>query len=173
MTAPVTPRIPTPGDLARRTTTPAAHPKPAPAPKPAARTAIAEAPAPPASQDTADLIAPGRLQQGEVMWQMVQQGMRVSRMRPEARLVALTLLGYAHPRTGLLDKYWPSCEQIAYASGLTTGQVLVQLEVLAQRGWLVQRSFSQGPRQGQTVHRLVIPSWVLEHVRSRRNAHAR
>lgn len=75
MTIPATAR-PTPAALARR-----------PAPKP---------------RTPAESIAPGELVGKERMRTMIERGMRISRLHPEARLVALTLLGYAHHKTGVV-----------------------------------------------------------------------
>ncbi len=159
MTAPAKPRpVPTPGDLARRVPRPTA-------PKPTTATpAAAELQAP---ATVADAITPGQLRKSEVMRQLYQQAMRISRMRPETRLVALTLLGYANWRHGLLNKYAPTTEQLAYATGLTDGQVRVQLEILTQRGWLTERALTTGPRAGQRVPQLCIPEFALTRVRNR------
>lgn len=166
MSAPATSRIPTPGDLARRT--PTQPPRPAALrtlPTPAARPE-------PAPVTAADLIAPGRLRPGEVLRQVFQQGMRLSRMRPEARLVGLTLLAYANFKTGLLNKYVPAGRELAAATGLTEGQALIQIEVLTQRGWLTRHTPSRGPRQDQQVLQLCVPALVLEQLRQRRAAGA-
>jgi protein-disulfide isomerase-like protein with CxxC motif len=104
------------------------------------------------------------------MRQMYQRGIRASRMLPEARLVALTLLQYAHYRTGLCTKREPSLEELAYATGLTTGQARVQLEVLTSRGWLTQRKVTTGPRIGRLTYQLCIPQLVLERLRNRTDA---
>lgn len=163
MSAPAAPRIPTPSDLARRTPTqpPRLRTQPAPAPRPE-----------PAPATAADLIAPGRLRPGEVFRQMFQQGMRLSRMHPEARLVGLTLLAYANFKTGLLNKYEPNAKELAHATGLTEGQALVQIEVLTQRGWLTQHTPGRGPRQGRQVLHLCIPALVLQQLRQRQSAEA-
>lgn len=150
MSAPA--RIPTPGDLARRAPTPAAQP-------PAT---------PPAPATVADLVAPGVLRPNEIFRQQFQQGIRISRMLPESRLTALTLLTYANYRTGLLNKFAPSAEELSYATGLGKGQVLVQIEVLTQRGWLTHRTLGRGPRQGEAVLQLCIPALVLDQLRKRR-----
>ncbi|MDT7847244.1 hypothetical protein [Streptomyces justiciae] len=160
MSAPATPRIPTPGDLARRpalAVTPRVQASPAPRPE-ASASAVAR------------LAGPGQVRPGEVFRQMFQQGMRISRMQPHARLVGLTLLAYANYKTGLLNKYEPNSKELSYATGLTEAQALVQLEVLAQRGWLTYRTLSRGPRQGREVMQLCVPALVLEQLRRRRAA---
>lgn len=98
---------------------------------------------------------------------MYQQGMRISRMHPEARLTALTLLGYANFRTGLINKHLTGTRELAHDTGLTEGQVLVQIEVLTQRGWLTRRVLDVGPRTGQQVLQLCIPTVVLQQLRGR------
>ncbi|MDX2520551.1 MULTISPECIES: helix-turn-helix domain-containing protein [Streptomyces] len=146
MTCPTTPR-PAPGDLARR-----------PAPKPPALT-------------PAQAVAPGRLQGKERMRPTFHRGLRISRMHPEARLVALTLLGYAHHTTGVVfPRYQPSAEQLAEDTGLTPGQIDVQIGVLTQRGWLGTRRINQGADAGRDGLRLTIPALVLEQVRAARAA---
>ncbi|MFI5685860.1 hypothetical protein [Streptomyces sp. NPDC051636] len=162
MTAPA---IPTPADLARR-----AAAAPSPATRPADRTATSSPPAPAQPSAAATLTAPGRLYPNEVLRQAFQQSMRISRMNAESRLVALTLLGFANFRTGLLNKYQPTSAQLAAATGLTEGQVLVQLEVLTQRGWLTQRALTTGPRKGQEVYQLCIPQAVLSQLRASRRS---
>lgn len=157
MTAPA---IPTPGDLARRA---AATPKPTAQPASASETSAPSAPDQP-------LTASGRLYPNEVLRQAYQQGVRISRMNAESRLVALTLLGYANFRTGLLNKYQPTPDQLADATGLTEGQVLVQLKILTQRGWLTHRAPITGPRKGQQVYQLCIPKAVLAQLRAHRNS---
>jgi hypothetical protein len=179
MSAPARPRIPSPADLAHRNGTrpgattppePAAvthapdtvtEPAPAPAPK--------SSPAVPASS-VAGLVAPGRLLPHEILRRMFQHGLRISRMRPEARLTALTLLGYANYRTGLVNKHLPDTKELAYATGLTEGQVLVQIEVLTQRGWLTHRVLGRGPREGLQVIQLCVPAHVLQQLRDRQAA---
>ncbi|WP_326780403.1 helix-turn-helix domain-containing protein [Streptomyces longwoodensis] len=155
MTAPATHR-PTPLDLARRT--------PAPTPTEQPR----RAPYEPRTLTAEEALQPGRLSHKERLRQMLQHGMRISRMQPEARLVALTLLGYANFQTGRVHPRWqPTVEQLAEATGLSTGQVLVQLEVLTSRGWLQEHVLNQGPRAGTPVPQLCIPAWVLEQLRAR------
>ncbi|MCL6733330.1 helix-turn-helix domain-containing protein [Streptomyces neyagawaensis] len=153
MTAPTAPRVPNPGDLARR-----------PAPQPA--------PARPSTSGTlADQIAPGRLHRKERMRTMFHHGLRYSRMHPEARLVALTLLGYAHHKTGMVfPRFQPTAEQLAEDTGLTAGQVQVQIHVLTQRGWLCTRRVTQGLDAGREGLSLAIPALVLEQVRAVRDA---
>ncbi|WP_405960569.1 helix-turn-helix domain-containing protein [Streptomyces sp. NBC_00024] len=144
MTTPATAR-PTPAALARR-----------PAPKP---------PSP------AESIAPGVLVGKERMRTMIERGMRISRLHPEARLVALTLLGYAHHKTGIVfPRFKPTPEQLAEATGLTVGQVSVQIHVLTQRGWLCTRRITQGHDTGRAALSLAIPALVLEQVRAARAA---
>ncbi|MGW3110525.1 hypothetical protein [Streptomyces sp. NPDC001091] len=152
MTAPV---IPSPADLARRAH--AAAPRPGPAP-------VA---APTQDRTAADLAGPASLQRGEHIRPMVQKGLRLSRMRPESRLVALTLLGYVNWRTGWMRQHQPTTAELAAATGLTEGQVLVQMEILIQRGWLARYHPATGPRQDELVYRLCIPQVVLQQLRDR------
>jgi hypothetical protein len=144
------PHRPTPGDLARR-------------PAPAAPT--------PRPLTPAQTIQPGRLQGRERMRTMVQIGLRISRMHPEARLVALTLLGYAHNKTGMVfPRFQPSPEELAEDTGLTVGQVGVQIHVLTQRGWLYTRRVTGGVDAGREGLNLCVPALVLEQVRAARAA---
>ncbi|MDX3217705.1 helix-turn-helix domain-containing protein [Streptomyces scabiei] len=137
---------PTPGDLAHR-----------PAPKPPVTPAAA--------------IQPGRLRGKERLRPTFHRGLRISRMHPEARLVALTLLGYAHHTTGVVfPRYQPTSEQLAEATGLTPGQVGVQIHVLTQRGWLGIRRIEQGADAGREGLRLTVPALVLEQIRAARAA---
>lgn len=150
------PTRPTPALMARRRPTP-----PAAAPRPTRSSASTK----PVS--AADAVAPGQLGPREVMRQVYQQAIRISRMRPESRLVALTLLSYSNFRTGLLSKREPDTEQLAYATGLTQAQVVVHLEILTQRGWLTRRTIATGPRVGQSASQLCVPVYVLQQLRDR------
>ncbi|WP_392967256.1 hypothetical protein [Streptomyces sp. LN245] len=117
----------------------------------------------------ADSIAPGKLTRRERLRPLYTQGLRTSRLLPEARLTALTLLGYANFQTGLVHEQWrPTTDELAYATGLTAGQVLVQLEVLTQRGWMYIRTLKEGDRAGSSVLQLCIPAAVLEDLRARK-----
>jgi len=148
-----------PLDMARRKPQPPAAPKPS-------RGAAPEAEPRPAS--AADAIRPGKLRKSERMRSMYEQGMRISRMLPEARLVGLTLLGYANFQTGQIHARWrPTAEQLSYATGLTVGQVLVQVQVLTSRGWLTEHTLTRGPRAGSVALQLFIPAAVLEQIRDR------
>ncbi|MFF3891348.1 hypothetical protein [Streptomyces sp. NPDC001914] len=151
---------PSPADLAHR-------------PAPAARPAPTQTP-PKQQRDrlpltAAQAIAPGKLTRDERLRPLYTQGLRISRLHPEARLVALTLLGYANFHTGLIHEQWrPTPQELAYATGLTAGQVLVQLEVLTQRGWIYSRVLTQGKNAGTDVLQLCVPAAVLLHVRARK-----
>lgn len=151
MTAPAQPRTPTPGDLARR---PTAKPTPA-AKKPAT---------------VEESIAPGELKPGEIMRQLYQQAMRISRMKPHTRLLALTLVGYANHKNGRLT-YEPTVAQLSYATGLSDGQVKTHLQILTQRGWLTRSRPRSGPRKDRLVGQVCIPALVLTQLRTRK-AHA-
>ncbi|MER7971112.1 hypothetical protein ABTX35_19305 [Streptomyces sp. NPDC096080] len=146
------PAHPTPGDITRRA---------APATTPAAST-------PHAVPTDGGLTAPGVLRASEVFRQMFQQAMRISRMLPNTRLVALTLLGYANFRTGVLNKYQPDIAGLARATGLPKDVVEVQIRVLTQRQWLTRHVPTRGPRQGQEVLKLQIPAPILTQLRERR-----
>jgi hypothetical protein len=150
MTTPTAHR-PNPGDLAARA---AARPA---APTPAARPATAPA----------EAVAPVVLLPKERMRTVFLRGVRISRMHPEARLVALTLLGYSNFKTGLVSpRHRPSSEQLAEDTGLTAGQVQVQIQVLAQRGWLYTRRIAHGEYAGQLGLNLSVPAPVLDRVRA-------
>lgn len=164
MTAPAVFRpIPTPGDLAHRRP-PAPRPvQPAPAPQ------AAEEQAPPAKPwaNTEDAIAPGKLTKKEHFRKYFLFGLRYSRMPAHARLVGHDLMWRASHATGQISpSLQPTREQLALATGLTTGQVDVALQVLSSRGWLHSRRLKEGPRAGQPAYRLAIPAVTLEQVRA-------
>ncbi|MDX3294656.1 hypothetical protein PV569_13160 [Streptomyces scabiei] len=167
MTCPTTPR-PSPATMGPRRTPPKpTTPAPAAAPSlpPAADTQPARTPA--------ESIAPGQLKGDENLRSLFPRALRMSRMHPEARLVALTLLGYAHYKSGLVNsRNRPNIEQLAEDTGLTTGQVQVQLHVLTQRGWLYTRLLTRGSYNGQPGLFLAIPSFLLEPARAERAAYA-
>lgn len=158
MTAPAIHR-PTPLDLARRT--------PAASAAPAGTEPVASVPYEPRQLTAEEAIKPGKLTNKERFRPLFQQGMRLSRMHPEARLVALTLLGCANFRSGAVHTRWrPTTEQLADATGLSTARVLVQLEVLTSRGWLYERTLTKGPRVGATALQLAVPAGLLEELRA-------
>jgi hypothetical protein len=154
MTCPTTPR-PSPADMAPRTPATA---KPGPLKAPDVNSP---------KRTVAEAIAPGVLVGRERMRTMVERGMRISRLHPEARLVALTLLGYAHYKTGtVFPRFRPTREQLAEATGLTPGQIDVQIHVLTQRGWLCSRRITQGHDTGRLALALAVPALILEQVRA-------
>lgn len=176
-----TSRVPTPGDLARR--------RP---PKPTAPTVPAAAPArpepavqhdrptdtPPAAPPARvrltpeQAIAPGELAKKEHFRKYFLFGMRASGMHPHARLVGHDLMWRASHATGRLSpNLQPSTEVLALATGLTTGQVRVALQVLRTRGWLYYRPLQSGPRTGRQVMHLAIPAGELARIRARDRRH--
>ena len=152
-------RRPTPGGLAAVELTPA-------------RDQVKQ-PYEPRSLTPAEAASPGQLQAGEHLRSFMVRALRKSRMHPEARLVALTLLGYANYKTGLVNsRHQPDTTTLAEDTGLTTGQVQVQLHVLTQRGWLYTRPLTRGPRNGQLGLFLAVPALYLEQVRADRAEYA-
>ncbi|MET9815286.1 hypothetical protein [Streptomyces sp. NPDC006355] len=170
MTTPVTSRIPTPGDLA------ALRPAPKPtapavqrtAHRPAAPTAEAKPKLPARPRLSAEeAIAPGQLKTEEHFRKFFLFGLRRSGMPAHARLVGHDLVWRASHATGRISPNLnPSSEVLAHATGLTTGQVDVALQVLHTRGWLHHRVLQTGPRAGQSVPRLTIPAAALEDIRA-------
>ncbi len=169
MTTPMTSRIPTPGDLARRPapklTAPATHRTPQ---QPVAPAAADKPRLPTRPRLTAeDAIAPGQLKTEEHFRKFFLFGLRRSGMPPHARLVGHDLVWRASHATGRISPNLnPSSAVLALATGLTTGQVEVALQVLHTRGWLQYRVLQSGPREGQSVPRLTIPAAALEDIRA-------
>lgn len=169
MTTPTRRPVPTPGDLARRSDQPPAprapskggdaHTDPsAVAAQPPARTLTAE-----------EAIAPGRLAPSERFKPTYQRGLLLSGMLPETRLMAFTLLWYSHHRSGRISpNFQPSREQLAADTGMDTGRVGVQIEILRQRGWLRLTPIAEGPRTGRPRFELAIPALYLERIRTQR-----
>lgn len=164
-----TTRIPSPGDLARRTS---AHP-PAqtaqqtatPKPKPRAQ----EQPHELRELTAAEAIAPGRLAKGERFKPMYHWGLMLSGLLPEARLLGYTLLWYARHTDGHISPtYQPNLDQLAAATGLMPARVAVQIEILCQRGWLRTTAIPTGPRAGGPRYDLTIPALYLERIRAKR-----
>jgi hypothetical protein len=165
MTTPMTSRIPTPGDLARR-------------PTPKLTAPATQQPVAPAATDKPKLstrprltaeeaIAPGQLKTEEHFRKFFLFGLRRSGMPAHARLVGHDLVWRASHATGRISPNLnPSSEVLALATGLTTGQVEVALQVLHTRGWLQYRVLQTGPREGQSVPRLTIPAAALEDIRA-------
>ncbi|MEU3507908.1 hypothetical protein ABZ733_08250 [Streptomyces longwoodensis] len=162
------PKVPSPADLARRP-----GPKPA-APTPRAKqaapaTSPRTAAAPPAASrpSAADAVAPGRLTRGEPFRKYYLYGMRIGRLPAHARLVGHDLMWRADYTTGhIAPNRHPKTETLAEATGLTTGQVEVALQVLRTRGWLTDRRVTEGPRAGRSVYALVVPALALEQIRT-------
>ena len=89
-------------------------------------------------------------------------------MPAHARLVGHDLLWRAHHRTGRIDvAEQPPAQIIAATTGLTIPQVLVAIQVLHSRGWLVCRQL----RSGAETFDLVIPAGFLEDIRFQRSLH--
>ncbi|MEL3949478.1 hypothetical protein [Streptomyces sp. LNU-CPARS28] len=171
MSAPAPTSRPSPADMPP-------HPVPHPASNPAASptgfttalTPAAPAPAARGRGSAQAAIAPGKLRSSEVFRSVYRRGIFLSGMTPEARLVAHTLVWYASHRNGHIStNHAPDVERLAEESGLTPLRVQVQLEVLAQRGWLQYRRFSDGPRKGGQRMVLTIPALYLERVRAVRS----
>ncbi|MDX3455089.1 hypothetical protein PV396_24630 [Streptomyces sp. ME02-8801-2C] len=152
-----------PADMAaRRPTPPTSAVPPAQAAAEAAAPAVTATPAPrPGSS-----LTPGVLHRRERLRPMFQQAMRISRLLPNSRLVALTLLGYSHYETGLIRRH-PTTAELAYATGLTKAQVLTQVQILTQRGWLRTNPLPAPAGIGQLAPQLCIPAPVLNQIRSR------
>ncbi|MFI1723884.1 hypothetical protein [Streptomyces sp. NPDC020489] len=150
MTAPATPRTPTPADLARRT-------------------APVAAPAAPTAPRAEDALAPGKLAKKEHFRKFFLFGLRRSRMHAHARLVGHDLMWRANHATGQVSPTMHvSSDELALATGLTAGQVDVALQVLHTRGWLHYRRIAEGPRTGQRAMVLTIPAGALEQIRNRK-----
>lgn len=160
MSTSVTRSIPTPGDLART------HPRPA-ATSQTSRPA-AEQPRP---QSAADLIKPGRLAPDERLLTTLHHGIRISGLAPYARLVALTMLGSTRADGSVRPYVTPA--HLAASTGLDEAQVLVQLEVLVQRGWASRRTVTSGPHEGSRAFRLYVPEGVLQRIRVSKAARRR
>jgi hypothetical protein len=115
-------------------------------------------------------LDPDTLHPGEALRPYYHQAIRISGMHPNSRLTALTMLGYAHHKTGLVSRHLHSDEQLAGDTALSLAQVRVHLEILRQRGWLELRTLSRGDRVGQQVWQVRIPGPLLQRVRAQRNA---
>ncbi|MET7679361.1 hypothetical protein [Streptomyces sp. NPDC005423] len=113
--------------------------------------------------------APARLRKGETTRSLFQQGMRISGMNPHTRLLALTLLGHANFRSGVISpQFQPSDEELVAETGLTLAQVNVQLSVLRSRGWLVQHVSRNDGATDENRWRLAVPEHVLARLRTTR-----
>ncbi|QJT01767.1 hypothetical protein G9272_16815 [Streptomyces asoensis] len=162
-----TARRPSPADLARRhapqtaqaapTAKPARRAKARPAdPLPRRRTAYVAR-----VLTVEESIAPGQLERHEHFRPFYRLGLTVSGMPAPARLVGHDLLWRAHHRTGRIDVAdQPPAQALADTTGLSVPQVLVAVQVLHTRGWLVVKQL----RRGEAFD-LVIPGAVLETVR--------
>lgn len=140
MSAPALPHGPSPASMPQRQ-----------AARPAMKTTPAAPPHEPVKPAVGDSIEPGRLRRGEHLRSVYSQGIRISRMLPNAR-------------------HQPTVEQLSYATGLSVDQVCVQLEILRQRGWCRARTVTDGPRAGETALKLTVPALTLEQLRARNDA---
>ncbi|MEU6376764.1 hypothetical protein [Streptomyces sp. NPDC046909] len=168
MSAPATPRTPTPSDLARR-------PRPASPSQDAVPGATATPTPPPARPyerrqlSAEEAVAPGKLKQKEQFRRIFLLALRRSHMHPHSRLVGHDLMWRANHATGrILAVAQPTVEQLASATGLTTGQVEVALANLHSRGWLHYRRRQAEARADRPAYSLAIPAGVLEEVRALR-----
>ncbi|NML55691.1 MarR family transcriptional regulator [Streptomyces sp. R302] len=88
-----------------------------------------------------------------------ERGVLGSRMIPTTKLVALTLAAGADWATGALAAPQVSVGQLAEATRITHGQVVVSLNILEQRGWLARSS--RRDRWGVAEVRLTIPAAIM------------
>ncbi|MFF5001751.1 hypothetical protein ACFY3G_02890 [Streptomyces phaeochromogenes] len=152
-----------PADMARRPARPSA---PQPEPRPAATLPTAAAQDAPSRPE--ELLTPGKLRDKERFRATYQRGIRLSRMTPNSRLMAHTLIWYSSHITGRINPSGqPSIDELSYATGLTIDQVKVQLSILETRGWLYFHTVNEGPNRGETTMRLAIPAHILEQIRAR------
>lgn len=119
-----------------------------------------------ASHRMEELLKPGTLVRGERFRPLFERGIRTSGMTPHARLVALTLATFASASTGELPKErQPFLDGLTGATGLNRGQVVVQLRVLEQRGW-IRRDLTGSPLYEVALLRPVIPRLELARLRA-------
>ncbi|MFF9146347.1 hypothetical protein ACF1BN_15950 [Streptomyces sp. NPDC014861] len=88
-----------------------------------------------------------------------ERGVTGSRLIRNTKLVALTLAAGADWTTGALADPRLSVGQLAEATTLTHGQVVVSLNAMEQRGWL--RRDSRRTRWGAAEVRLTIPNALM------------
>ncbi len=152
----------------------AAH-RPAPStPKPAPRPRAAAASAPRPLSAAEQAIAPGVLTTSERFKPTYHRAILMSGMQPETRLTALTLLWFAHHKTGSIRPTdQPSRQELVDSTGLSTDRIGVQIEVLRERGWLHLNPITEGPRTGLPRYDLTIPALYLERVRAHRASYQR
>lgn len=161
-------RIPTPADVARRRTPPPSTPKPARRTKAKAALPKRRVPYVPRELTTEEWIGPGRLENWEHFRPFYRHGMTVSGMTAPARLVGHDLLWRANHRNGRIAvEDQPTADVIAESTGLSIPQILVAVQVLASRGWLIVRRLADG----REAFDLVIPAGVLEGIRVQRDRH--
>jgi hypothetical protein len=181
MSAPAQPRIPTPGDLARRqpgATTDAQAPaadttsEASPAPVEAAPAAGERPTEPrpmyePRTLTAEEAIAPGVLADTEYFRSVFRWCLTHSALPPHARLLAHDLLHRANHKNGRLSAdNQPDIAQLATATGLTEMQAGVALQILHSRGWIAYRT--DIPKGTRRLYDLVIPALALERARGRR-----
>ncbi|MFF6985642.1 hypothetical protein [Streptomyces sp. NPDC010273] len=166
---------PTPADLVRRAPVRPGVPLTAAPSQPTAPSGPSAAGAPPATPSPQraltpeEALAPGRLAPAERFKAMYRLGLMFSGMLPETRLMGLTLLWYAHHRTGRISPgFQPDTERLAADTGLDTARVGVQIEILRQRGWLRLTPIAEGPRVGRPRFELTIPTLHLQRIRAHR-----
>ncbi|MFE2556648.1 hypothetical protein ACFXGT_11520 [Streptomyces sp. NPDC059352] len=116
------------------------------------------------------LIAPGPHDPAtdEPFRSLWERGITGSRMHRNTKLTALTLAAGADWTTGQLADTQPSVGGLADRSALHHGQVVVALQALEQRGWIV-RSNRRLP-WGNAAVELAIPGPILRHLKKHRLA---
>jgi hypothetical protein len=134
--------------------------------------AMATRPTPvPASASAAETaLSPGRLNRRKERFRpMFTAALVISQTHPHARLVGYDLVHRASFATGRIEAdHYPTRETISHATGLTTAQVDVAMEVLGSRGFLIRRTVDSGPRAGELRHDLAVPTHLLLKVRAHR-----
>ncbi|MCY0921869.1 MULTISPECIES: hypothetical protein [unclassified Streptomyces] len=88
-----------------------------------------------------------------------EQGIRTSGMTPHTRLVALTLCTFASLSGDISRDDQPGLHGLVASTGLTAGQVAVQIRILEERGW-VARLHGTGHKYETAVLRLAVPRYA-------------
>ncbi|MFF2774830.1 MarR family transcriptional regulator [Streptomyces sp. NPDC058052] len=88
-----------------------------------------------------------------------ERGVLGSRMIPNTKLVSLAVAAGADWTTGDLAAPRLSVGQLAEATAITHGQVVVSLNILEQRGWVARSS--RRDRWGVAEVRLTIPAAIM------------
>lgn len=98
---------------------------------------------------------------------LYERGVRQSGMRPNCRLVALTVATYSAGPAAIPAHDQPGLNQLAKATGLETRGVRGALRELQQLGWITRPAGTRAPEHGHMSEAIPITLTIPPYARTR------